>query len=304
MRTLLAIALTAAGLALPSGARAQVDPVLPTAPQQLPPADRLPKPPTPEELGLTTPFVEVDRFSDAAGTLLRRSADPTLPKPNEAFSLDDARFSVPVLGPGGFSAKCYDLDVRPSRPNRYYVFYDTLNYYRIGQFPVIEKVPGDPGYSDLWDIWKIVTPDSFRETNWVRDSAMVEKLINDPNSGFKAASTGIYLNAPVVPLGTTASSKAEGRAGNATMLYAWYRGKRAPFLYFEGSLHLTPDGQIPVAKLTEATGDKRWPAGDPASAATWPKGPGYSPLVAIVDAKGKSVVPGAVNCPIVGTATP
>jgi hypothetical protein len=292
-------------LALATGTvGAQVDPHIPKGPPEMPRADRTPAAPTPGDLGLTAPLVPVDRFSDAAGTLLRRSADPTLPKPNEPFSLDDPRFTVAVVGPNGTEGQCYNLDVRGPVPNRYYVFYDRLGNYRLGQFPVIEKVPGDPGYSDLWDIWKVFTPDTFRETNWVRDAETVEKLLADPAGGFTAASTGIYLNAPIVPEGTTAGRKAEGRPGRATRLYAWYRGQRAPFLYFEGSLHLASDGRIPLSTLEARGGTGGWPSGQPLIASKWPKEPGYSPLARVVDGAGRPVLDGALNCPIVGTSSP
>ena len=232
-----------------------------------------------KDFGLDAPLVEVDRFSDAAGTLFRRSVDPTLPAARAPFSLDDPRFRMEVTGPDGSKASCYNLDVRPPKPNRFYVFYDSLNNYRLGQFPVIGTVPGDPGYSDVWDIWKVITPDAFYETNWLRDAATLEKLLADPASGFTAQSTGVYLNAPVVPEGTAASMKAEARSGGATQRYfAWYRGQRAPYLYFEGSLKLTPEGTVPLR----------------AKSGAWPKSAGYSPLT--------SVAEGIIDCPIVGTA--
>jgi len=283
---------------------AQMDPLIPTGPPETPRADRTPAPPSPEDLGLTAPLLSVDRFSDTAGTLLRRSLDPGLPKPNEPFSLDDSGFTLAVTGPGGVASRCYNLDVRPSKPNRYYVFYDRIGNYRLAQFPVIEKAPGDPGYSDLWDIWKVITPDAFKETNWIRDAATVERLLADPNGGFTSASTGIYLNAPIVPEGTTAGSKAEGRAGRVTRLYAWYRGQRAPFLYFEGSLHLDGNVGIPVAALKLDAKRAKWPPAAPLQASTWPKGVGYSPLAKVLDGAGHPLVPGAINCPIVGTAAP
>jgi hypothetical protein len=294
--------LSIAVLLLHGPASAQLDPLLPTSPPEVPRADRLPPQATPEDLGLTAPLLAVDRFSDVAGTLLRRSVDPKLPRADEPFSLDDPRFAVAVVGPGGVTARCYNLDVRPAQPNRYYVFYDRIGNYRLSQFPVIEKAPGDPGYSDLWDIWKVITPDGFRETNWVRDAATVERLLADPAGGFTGASTGIYLNAPIVPEGTTAGSKAEGRPGRATRLYAWYRGKRAPFLYFEGSLHLIEGGKIPVSTLKLTGEHTEWPSS--AEASGWPKGIGYSPLARVLDSGGHPVIAGAINCPIVGTAGP
>jgi hypothetical protein len=303
-RRLAAPALFFAAALLQGRAAAQVDPLIPKGPPETPRPDRTPAPPTPEDLGLTAPLLTVDRFSDAAGTLFRRSLDPKLPQAGVPFSLDDPRFSVAVAGPGGATARCYNLDVRPAAPNRYYVFYDRIGNYRLAQFPVIEKAPGDPGYSDLWDIWKVITPDSFRETNWVRDIATVERLLADPAGGFQAFSTGIYLNAPLVPVGTTAGSKAEGKAGRATRLYAWYQGKRAPFLYFEGSLHLSPDGRIPTSTLNLTGKDSSWPPIGPVEASTWPKGTAYSPLAKVVDGAGRPLIEGVINCPIVGTAAP
>ena len=300
--TRLAFALIVAVLLLHGPAVAQLDPLIPTGPPEAPRPDRTPVPPSPQDLGLTAPLLAVDRFSDAAGTLLRRSLDPKLPKADEPFSLDDPRFAVVVAGPGGVAGRCYNLDVRPAAPNRYYVFYDRIGNYRLAQFPVIEKAPGDPGYSDLWDIWKVITPDTFRETNWVRDAATVERLLADPAAGFTASSTGIYLNAPIVPEGTTAGSKAEGRAGRATRLFAWYQGKRAPFLYFEGSLRLTPDGRVPVSTLKVTGRNASWPPRAPAQSSAWPKVSGYSPLARVVNDAGRPVIKGAVNCPIVGAA--
>ena len=303
-RLRLAFAAVVAGSCFALRAEARMDPVIPTGPPEVPRADHLPAAPTADELGWTAPVLSVDRFSDAAGTLLRRSLDPKLPKPNESFSLDDAKFKLAVAGPGGFTGQCYNLDVRPAKPNRYYVFYDRLNNYRLGQYPVIEKAPGDPGYSDLWDIWKIVTPDTFQETNWVRDAATVDRLLRDPAGGFRASSTGVYLNAPIVPDGTKAGSKAEGKAGAARLWYAWYQGKRAPFLYFEGSLHLASDGGIPVAAMKLSGKRAHWPPAEPLQALTWPKGPGYSPLVTVTDAADHPVIAGTIDCPVVGTASP
>src|SRR5258705_324351 len=97
----LTAALIVGVLLLHGRAPAQLDPLLPTGPPETPRADRPPPRPSPEALGLTAPLPAVARFSDAAGTLLRRSLDPSLPKADEPFSLDDPRFAVVVAGPGG-----------------------------------------------------------------------------------------------------------------------------------------------------------------------------------------------------------
>jgi hypothetical protein len=107
-----------------------------------------------------------------------------LPQANEPFSLDDRRFAVAVVGPGGADGRCYNLDVRPAAPIATTSSTTGSETTDLAQFPVIEKAPGDPGYSDLWDIWKVITPDGFKETNWIREAATVGTLLADPASGF------------------------------------------------------------------------------------------------------------------------
>ncbi len=261
----------------------------------------------PPDYGLDAPLLEVDRFSDAAGTLLRRSVIPSLPGPNAPIDLDAPPFAVTVETPGGIPRRCYDLDVRSAKPPRYYVFYDRIGNYQLGQFPVVDVAPGDAGYSDVWDIWKIIVPDGFQPFNTIRDAATVERLLAEPGSGYGAARTGILLNAPIVPEGSKASLKADNRDGSATLLYAWYRGKRAPYLYFEGSLRAEGES-APVSEMRVGSRPPDRPlglaladAGRRVSTAAAPKGPGYSPLHRVVGPDGRPLLEGWLNCPVVGT---
>ncbi len=264
-----------------------------------------------EAKGFDAPVLVVDRFSDEAGTLFRRSQDPSLPRPGEPIDFDRAPFAFKVQGPDGKTRACYNLDVRPATPARYYVFYDALGNYQLGQFPVVDVAPGDPGYSDVWDIFKVFVPNGFRpENNAIRDRATVEKLLADPNSGYTAQRTGILLNGPIVPEGSRAAFKADGRQGSATQMWAWYRGKRAPYLYFEGSIRAVGE-QAPVATLQVGAPAKGSPPSSLAAALASgaraakadaaPRSRGYSPLRRVVGPDGRPVLDGALNCPIVGT---
>src|SRR5262245_2095535 len=113
---LLTAALTQAAPS-PAGApplsRRGVQPVAAAAPVQSPRPVR-PREPEPPDYGLSAPLLEVDRFSDAAASRLRRSALSTLPGPNEPIDLDKAPFLVRVQA-GGRQRFCYDLDDRPAR---------------------------------------------------------------------------------------------------------------------------------------------------------------------------------------------
>src|SRR2546426_5192580 len=58
----------------------------------------------------------VDRFSDAAGMWFRRSADPTLPLPNQPINMDGGPFISHGLGPAGERVAYYNFDVQPVVP--------------------------------------------------------------------------------------------------------------------------------------------------------------------------------------------
>jgi hypothetical protein len=260
--------------------------------------------------GLDAPILKVDRFSDSAGTLLRRTLDPHLPGPNEPIDLDAAPFPLSVEAPDGRLRTCYDLDLRPATPARFYVFYDAMGNYQLGQFPVVDVAPGDSGYSDIWDVWKVIVPPAFREDNAIRDRVTVEKLLSDPASGYTARRTGVLLNGPIVPDASRASLKADGRGGSAALRYAWYRGLRAPYLYFEGSLEA--DGEnAPIALMNllrktgrpELTAKDLRPGGNavaPARVGAVPGSPGYSPLWKVAAPQGPTITEVPLNCPIVG----
>jgi hypothetical protein len=251
------------------------------------------------DFGFDAPLLEVDRFSDRAATLLKRSARPDLPAPNAPIRLDASPFLREVVTPDGRKAQCYLLDRRPAVPPRFYVFYDATGNYILTQFPVVDVAPGDPDYSDVWDLWKVTVPDNFKPDNWIRDMETLRKLIRDPDSGYVAERTRALLNGPIVPEGSTAQRKAERRGGAATLRYVWYRDKRAPYLYFEEKLRIQND-KAPTSKVT-AKGGSLPPDGSPLEVDTLPGDASYSPMRVLVDADGKEMPGPPLNCPVVGS---
>jgi hypothetical protein len=264
--------------------------------------------PPAQDFGLDAPLLFVDRFSDKAAKRLRRDRVRGLPGPNEPIHLDAAPFLLELTGPGGRKARCYDLDLRPPTPARFYVFYDAQGNYILTQFPIVDVAPGDPGYTDVWDLWKVTAPTSYRADNSLRDMKTLERLLADKESGYTAERTGALLNGPIVPEGSSASMKADRRDGAAALRYVWYRGKRAPYLYFEQTLRITGD-LAPVSSMTvvTATGATTGaPASDPLASATTidlpalPGDPGYSPLRKAMGSDGRPLYEEPVNCPVVG----
>lgn len=303
------LAIAAVAVALVGAARApKVPPAPKVAPAPPPQTAPLTVTPPPQDFGLTAPLVAVDRFSEKAATRLRRDRVRGLPGPNEPIRLDAPPFLLEVTGPGGRKARCYDLDLRPARPARFYVFYDVQGNYILTQFPIVDVVPGEPGYTDIWDLWKVTVPQGVPADNSLRDMATLERLLGDKESGYIAERTGALLNGPIVPEGSSASTKADRRDGAAALRYVWYRGKRAPYLYFEQTLRIAGE-MSPVASLTitppVGAEAKSQAALAPAVAGAMavsalPGDPGYSPLWRVSDSDGRSLYEEPLNCPVVG----
>jgi hypothetical protein len=257
--------------------------------------------------GFDAPVLEVDRFSDAAATRLRRSSGTGYPAPGAPMDLDSPLFLRKIEGKDGTHRSCYDLDLRPSAPGRFFVFYDDLGNFILPQLPVVDRIPGDPSYSDIWDIWKVTIPRGAPIDNRIRDVETIEKLLKNPDSGYSSVRTGSLLNAPIVPDGSHAGMKADDKEGQAALRYAWYRGKRAPYLYFEE--HLVSDGPAPVSRMElKSSVDPAKVGKDHAVASVlpvirnMPGQPGYSPLMIMLGADGKPLYDVPLNCPVVGKA--
>lgn len=80
-----------------------------------------------------------------------------------------------------------------------------------GQHNVIDVLPGQAGYSDLWEVMLITVPTSYVADS-VRSRADIEA------QGFQAVSAGLFVNCPVVPTGSTVE---EG----SPLVQGWYRGE-------------------------------------------------------------------------------
>ena len=107
-------------------------------------------------------YVAVDRFSDDAGTILRRSDNPELPAPNEPIDYD-ADFLNHALGPDGEDAQCYGFDVASFRSATLHSFvYASDPTERVpGQSAVFDVIPGDDGYNDFWQMTRVLVPDDY-----------------------------------------------------------------------------------------------------------------------------------------------
>jgi hypothetical protein len=65
-----------------------------------------------------------------------------------------------------------------------------------GQHNIVDVLPGEPGYSDLWQVMMVTVPDGF-----VPDSIKSKAELDAAN--LPVTATEMFVNCPIVPAGTT-----------------------------------------------------------------------------------------------------
>ena len=123
------------------------------------------------------PIAAVDRFSDVSGTLLNRSADTRLPGPNEPIDFDRPPLNTLGFSPAGEPALYYHLDVQSTTPAPVYILYREGEDEPVqSQLNIIDTLPGQKGYNDFRQIWKVRVPKDY-----------VANTITDRRGGVAAA---------------------------------------------------------------------------------------------------------------------
>jgi hypothetical protein len=268
------------------------------------------------------PIASVDRFSDKAAHLQLRTPDNGIPGPNQPVDFDSGPFITQGLSPtSGKPVRYYNFDVQTTTPAPVYVLYREGEDKPVaGQLDIIDTLPGEKGYNDFRQVWKVTVPKGYA-ANTIADAATVL------SAGYKTEKTNTLRNMPVVPDKSTAKARLKGE--RAALQRAWYQGQVAKFFSFdEAPLSGSNVPLSPIYVTFNVNPDQ--PNGGPGSGfkaeagseqthnvpATLPGDAGYSPLwlVAVYDnanwpevkdlktaLKAKVLAPGAatVNCPIV-----
>jgi len=179
----------------------------------------------------------IDRFSAAAGHLLVRGPGSQLPGPDVAIDFD-AGFVTQGLGPDGIPVRYYHLDVQSDVPATVWRFVRAGTRDAVpGQLPVIDVVPGDPGYSDFWRTAWVEVPADFVPGS-------VTSATQVTAAGLPVVLDDSASNCPVVPPGSQA------REGGAQLTERWYRGQRVVCLDFGAAALLLDDaGKVPTSGI-------------------------------------------------------
>jgi len=97
-----------------------------------------------------------------------------------------------------------------------------------GQHNVIDVIPGDPGYSDLWQVNLVTVPGDYEADSVKAVSEISEK-------GFAITATDIRVNCPIVPARSMLETDKE-------LIQGWYKGKAVYYFDFEAN----PDLAAPI----------------------------------------------------------
>ena len=189
----------------------------------------------------TAPRVSVDRFAAGTGTLMVRDGMNGLPAANVAVNFDQAPFLTKGKGPNGQIVEYYNFDVMPTSAIPIYVcFAPGATSPVSGQLNIIGKIPGDAGYNDLWEVVKVNVPSGYTVNTLASQGDVF-------SSGYTLDYTGIIVNCPVVPDGSTAVKRLAG-ASNA-LVEGWYDHKVCVYFDFEEAPLMEASNAVPTSPI-------------------------------------------------------
>ncbi|ELZ77369.1 hypothetical protein C455_13570 [Haloferax larsenii JCM 13917] len=190
---------------------------------------------------MSAPRATIDRFSEAAGTLMVRTDENGLPGPDEAIDFDQMPFITQGLGPDGSVVRYYNFDVQTTTPAPIYVLFREGEDTPVsGQLNVIDVIPGDEGYNDFWQVHKVTVPESY-------EANTVTSLADIGDAGYETEATETLVNCPVVPDGSTASMRYDD--GDAGLVEGWYKGEVVSYFQFTEAPLSVNDGSVPLSPI-------------------------------------------------------
>jgi hypothetical protein len=190
----------------------------------------------------TAAAASIDRFSMEAGHLFVRDNMNGLPGPNMPIDFDNPPFITKGFGPNGELIAYYNFDVQSTKPAPIYVlFKDGESNPVQGQMNIIDAIPGDTSYNDMWQVYKVTVP-----ADYVANSITSYQQIAD--SAYMMEKTDILVNCPVVPEGSVARMR--WNHNDFGLTEGWYRGMVVYYFNFSEK-QIMPDnmGMIPLSPI-------------------------------------------------------
>ncbi len=229
--------------------------------------------------------VSIDRFSAAAGHLMVRDATNGLPAANAAINFDNAPFITKGYSPSGTITEYYNFDVMSATPDPIYVLFRDGEASPVsGQLNIIDKIPGETGYNDFWQMYKVTVPSGYAANVVTSYSEILTR-------GYSITPTTNIINCPVVPEGSLAGKRLGG--GSKALNRGWYKNQLCFYFTFDEKMLSAVSGNVPVSPIYVSFNiNPNLPGGGPPSGfvveagtmqthnvlANIPSDAGYSPL--------------------------
>jgi hypothetical protein len=191
----------------------------------------------------TAEKASIDRFSPEAGTLFVRDATNGLPAANAAIDFDQSPFITQGLGPNGQVVRYYNFDVQSLAPAPIYVLFRQGETSPVsGQLNIVDVIPGDQGYNDFWQVYKVTVPSDYVAN-------VVTSYQEIMSNGYPVEATQTLVNCPIVPQGSTAMLRYTSTESNQLTM-GWYQGMVVYyFSFFETDLMVNAMSQVPSAGI-------------------------------------------------------
>ena len=189
------------------------------------------------------PIAAVDRFSDKAAHLQVRTADNHLPGPNEPVDFDTGPFITQGLSPTtGKPVRYYNFDVQSTTPAPIYVLYREGEDKPVaGQLDIIDTLPGEKGYNDFRQVWKVWVPKDY-VANTIADAAtLLRRRLQD---GSRPIRCGTCRWCP-----TSRRARMRLKGESAELQRAWYQGQVAKFFSFNEAPLSAAGTNVPVSPI-------------------------------------------------------
>jgi hypothetical protein len=172
------------------------------------------------------PRAAIDRFSDPAALFYRRSENANLPGPDQPIDFDHPFFLQRGFGPNGETIWFYNFDAKGTAPAPVYVLVDRIGQPIPGQLPIFDLLPGEAGYSDLWQIHKV----RILQRDYPLNTLSSLQALSE--GGYEIAPSDEVMHCVLVPAGSKASRRFDSSTPSAPQ-QGWYRDQIVDYLLFE-----------------------------------------------------------------------
>jgi len=88
-----------------------------------------------------------------------------------------------------------------------------------GQHNIVDVIPGEAGYSDLWQVTFVTVPADYQANTIKSADALLE-------AGYEQTPTETYVNCPIVPAGSTLADE------GPELVQGWYKGQEVFYFGF------------------------------------------------------------------------